>query len=252
MIIGIYLYIAVLGLILGSFYNVVGLRIPNRESIVRPPSHCPNCQHRLTPLELIPVFSYIALGGKCRNCRSKISPIYPFFEALTAALFVFVFYHVGFDWNLLIAWSLISLLIIISISDIHTQLIPDRVLIFFFLLIGVSRILIPTDPWYDAYLGAVVGFLLLLILAVISRGGMGGGDIKLYAVLGLALGYQNTILSLLLAAFLGTIVGLILMLLGKIKRGIPFAFGPFIALGALLAYFYGDSMIEWYVTTFFY
>ncbi|MFB9974247.1 prepilin peptidase [Allobacillus sp. SKP2-8] len=250
--IGIYLYIAVLGLILGSFYNVVGLRIPNGESIVHPPSHCPSCNNRLKPMELIPVFSYMTLGGKCRNCQSKISPIYPFFEALTAVLFVFAFYQIGFNWNLLIAWSLISLLIIISISDIHTQLIPDWILIFFFLLIGVLRVFVPTEPWYDAYLGAIVGFAILLALAVISRGGMGGGDIKLYAVIGLALGMQNTILSLLLAAFLGTIIGLILMPFGKVKRGVPFAFGPFIAIGALLAYFYGDLMIDWYVTTFFY
>ena len=251
MINGIYLYIAILGLILGSFYNVVGLRLPHGESIVHPPSHCTSCQKRLRPLELVPVFSYLFLGGKCKNCGKNISPIYPFFELLTAGLFVFAFHQIGFDWELLIAWSLISLLIIITVSDLHTQLIPDQVNLFFFLFLAVLRIFIPTEPWYDAYLAAVIGFTLLLLIALISRGGMGGGDIKLFAVLGLALGIQNTIVTLLLAALIGSIVGLILMAFGRLKRGVPFAFGPFIALGALLAYFYGDSLVNWYVTTFF-
>ncbi len=251
MIIGIYLYIAILGLILGSFYNVVGLRVPNGETIVHPPSHCTSCQRRLRPLDLVPVFSYLFLGGKCKQCGARISPVYPFFEALTASLFIFAFYQIGFDWELLIAWSLISLLVIVTISDLHTQLIPDQVNLFFFITLVVLRFFIPTDPWYDAYLAAVIGFALLLFIALISRGGMGGGDIKLFAVLGLALGMQNILVTLLIAAMVGSVIGLILMAFGRLKRGVPFAFGPFIALGTLTAYFYGDSLVNWYVTTFF-
>ncbi|PKR76943.1 prepilin peptidase [Halalkalibacillus sediminis] len=247
----IYAYIAVLGLIMGSFYNVVGLRVPNGESIVRPPSHCPNCNRRLGIRELIPVLSYIFQRGKCRSCYTKISPIYPFFEALTAALFVFTFHYIGFDFEVLVAWALCSLLVIITISDLHYQIIPDKVLLFFGGLMIALRFWLPTEPWYDAFFGAAMGFGLLLLIAVVSRGGMGGGDIKLFAVLGLALGISNTLLTLFLAAVLGTIVGLMLVPFHKVKRGVPFAFGPFIAVGALISYFYGETILDWYVTTFF-
>ncbi|MGM8216313.1 prepilin peptidase [Bacillaceae bacterium W0354] len=247
----IYLYIAILGLILGSFYNVVGIRIPEGESVISPPSHCPSCQKRLKPLELIPVFSFILQRGKCKHCKEKISPFYPFFEGLTAILFIISFYLIGFNQELIIAWLFVSLLVIITISDLKYQIISDKVLLFFAIVIGGLRLWISLDPWYDAFLGAIFGFGLLLLIAVLSRGGMGGGDIKLFGVIGLVLGFKGTLTTLIVATFLGTIVGLGLMWLGKVRKGVPFAFGPFIAVAAIAAYFFGDNIIKWYVNTFF-
>lgn len=248
----IYLYIAILGLILGSFYNVVGLRIPKGESIISPPSHCPSCHKRLKFFELIPVFSYIFQKGQCRNCHSKISPIYPLFEGLTAILFLYSFYTIGFDLELIIAWLFISLLVIISISDLHYQIIPDRILLFFALIFVLLRIIISLEPWYDMLFGAIFGFSILLLIAIISHGGIGGGDIKLLGVIGLVLGFKGTLVTLILAIFLGAIIGLILMVFGKVKKGVPFAFGPFIAMAAAISYFYDKEIIQWYLETFFY
>ncbi|MFD2639238.1 prepilin peptidase [Piscibacillus salipiscarius] len=243
----IYLYITVLALILGSFYNVVGLRVPLRESIIRPPSHCPSCEKRLKAYELIPVISFVIQKGRCRHCQTRISPLYPFFELVTAVLFVLAFERIGFQMELIVAWVFVSLLVIITITDLHYQLIPNRILLFFLAVLVPLRLIIPTEPWYDAFLGAVIGFGLLFFIALLSKGGMGGGDIKLFGVIGLVLGLEGTMLTLFFASILGAIIGIILMFSGKIKRGVPFAFGPFIAAGAILAYFYHDLLIDWYI-----
>src|SRR5690625_2812278 len=137
-----YIYIAIIGLVLGSFYNVVGLRLPKAESIISPPSHCPSCKNRLSPIELIPVFSYVFQRGKCKHCETKIHVKYPFFEALTAFLFVLSFYYVGFQFELIIALLFMSLCIIITISDIHYQIISNKVLLFFAITIGILRLVI--------------------------------------------------------------------------------------------------------------
>ncbi|WP_175615026.1 prepilin peptidase [Piscibacillus halophilus] len=246
----IYLYITILGLILGSFYNVVGLRVPLKKSIVSPPSHCPDCKKQLRAYELIPFISYVFQKGKCRHCHTRISWTYPFFEVLTAGLFILAFFHIGFQLELLMAWIFVSLLIIITITDVHYQLIPNRILLFFLILIVPLRLMIQTDPWYDAFLGGIVGFGLLFLIALLSKGGMGGGDIKLFGVIGLVLGLQGTLITLFLATLLGAFIGCILMLFGKVKKGVPFAFGPFIAAAAIITYFYQDGLIEWYMTTF--
>ncbi len=241
-----YICLALLGLVLGSFYNVVGLRLPKGESIISPPSHCPSCENRLRPIELIPVFSYIIQRGRCKHCQTKISPRYAFFELLTAFLFVLSFYYIGFELELIIALLFMSLCIIITISDIHYQIISNKVLIFFAVVIGVLRLIIPLEPWYDAYVGAAFGFGLLLLIAILSKGGMGGGDVKLFGVIGLALGFQGTLLTFVLASILGAVIGLFLMIIKKVKRDTPIAFGPFIATAAVIAYIYGDKILSWY------
>ncbi|MDV2581860.1 prepilin peptidase [Alkalibacillus haloalkaliphilus] len=243
----IYIYIFILGLVLGSFYNVVGLRVADKQSIVTPRSHCPACSKTLKWYELLPVLSFIIQKGQCRHCGNKVSPIYPFFELLTGLLFVFSFYKIGLQLELFIAWLLVSLLIIITVSDLYKQIIPDYILLFFLVSIILMRIWIPTDPWYDAYLAAIIGFVLLLVIAIVSKGGMGGGDIKLFGVLGLFLGVQGTLMTLFLSSLIGAVVGVILMMFGKVKRGVPIPFGPFIAISALIAYFYSKELIDWYL-----
>lgn len=235
------------GLVLGSFYNVVALRVPDGKSIVAPRSACPKCGHRLTFLELIPVFSYFIQGGKCRQCKARISPIYPFFELLTAALFTIAPFSVGWSGELLIALTLISMLVIITVSDLAYMIIPDRVLIVFAGLFFFERLLFPLVPWWDSLAGAAAGFFLLLAIAVVSKGGMGGGDIKLFAVIGFALGVKLLLLSFFLSTLFGAFFGVIGLLIGAIKRKQTIPFGPFIALGSLVAYFFGDYLIAEYM-----
>ncbi|MFC5541139.1 MAG: prepilin peptidase [Bacilli bacterium] len=238
------------GIVLGSFYNVVGLRVPLKESIITPPSHCPKCQRRLTAIDLIPVFSYIFLHGKCRTCGAKISPIYVATELLTGVLFVWSYLLLGLSIELAVALFFISLLAIIVVSDIQYMIIPDKVLLFFLPFLIIGRIASPLEPWWDSLLGAAAGFGILYFIAVISKGGMGGGDIKLFFLIGLVLGTVKTLLALFLASVIGVIVGIIVIKVRKQSRKVPVPFGPSIAVAAIIVYFYGDAMIRWYWNLF--
>ncbi|WP_421380200.1 prepilin peptidase [Bacillus salacetis] len=240
--------VMIYGLLLGSFYNVVGLRVPLNQSIVKPRSACPGCGHTLTAMNLIPVLSYLNQGGRCSRCRERISPLYPLVEAATGALFFFSYSIIGWEWELLVALTLVSLFIIIFVSDIKYMIIPDKVLLFFSGLFLIERIFIPLSPWWDSLAGAVIGFSLLLLIAVISKGGMGGGDIKLYALIGLVLGLKPMLLSFFLATLLGAVIGIIGLSAGFFERKKPIPFGPFIAAGALISYFYYENIINWYLS----
>jgi len=239
-----------LGAVLGSFFNVVGLRVPKNESIVAPPSHCPNCGRVLTAGDLIPVVSYFFLRGKCRSCHARVSFIYPLVELATACLFTFAAIEIGWNWNIIVIGALISLLMIIFVSDISYQLIPDKILLVFAALFIVLRLFIPFHSWLDCLLGAVIGFGVLLLVAIISRGNMGGGDIKLFAVLGFVMGIKGVLLTFFFSCLFGSIIGCIGLLIGKMKTGKPVPFGPYIALGTLTAYFYGETIWKWYLHLF--
>lgn len=242
----LYVYLFLFGLIFGSFFNVVGIRTAEKQSIVTPRSHCPSCEHTLGVTELIPVVSYLWQKGRCKNCGEPISPKYPLFELVTACLFTISPLVVGWSKELLIALLLISLVVIVSISDLHKMLIPNRVLLFFGITIFVIRLFMPTELWWDAYVGALLGFGLLYLIAVVSKGGMGGGDIKLFAVLGLFVGVKGILLTLFLAAFLGMLFGLFLLLTRKLKRKQPMPFAPFIGVAALISYAYGEHLWDFY------
>ncbi|WP_042345585.1 prepilin peptidase [Bacillus massiliigorillae] len=242
----IILYLAVVGLVFGSFFNVVGLRVPLKQSIVRPRSSCPNCKHMLTSKELIPVVSYIIQGGKCRSCKAPISPIYPIMEFVTGFLFAITPLIIGWSNELLIAYSLISLLVIITVSDLAYMIIPDKVLLFFAALFLILHIYPGGLHIIDSLLGALVGFGILLLIALISNGGMGGGDIKLFAVLGLILGVKLIILTLFFSALYGALLGSLFIVIGVAKKKQPIPFGPYIALATLTAYFFGERIVNWY------
>jgi leader peptidase (prepilin peptidase) / N-methyltransferase len=239
--------IGVYGLILGSFYNVVGLRVPEGKSIVAPRSACPKCGHQLTAFELVPVLSYVFQKGKCRQCKVGISPVYPLFELLTGVLFVGAFFILGWDFELVIALSLISLFMIITVSDLAYMIIPDKVLIVFAVIFAVLRIYQPLTPWWDSFVGAAAGFVLLLLIAFASKGGMGGGDIKLFALIGFAVGFKTMLLAFFFSTFFGAFFGLVGLITGMVKRKQPIPFGPFIAIGTLVAYFFGEQIIDWYL-----
>ncbi|RDU35117.1 prepilin peptidase [Neobacillus piezotolerans] len=239
------------GITLGSFFNVVGLRVPEGQSIVKPRSACPNCRQHLRARDLVPVFSYVILRGKCRGCGTRISPVYPITELLTGVLFALAPIVLGWSWELVVTWTLISLFMIIFVSDIHYMIIPDKVLLVFAGIFLFERLLWPLTPWWDSLLGAAVGFVLLLLIALVSKGGMGGGDIKLFAVIGFAVGTKLVLLSFLFATLCGAVFGVIGLMLRLVKRRQPIPFGPFIGLGSLVAYFYGPKIIDWYFTFFY-
>lgn len=240
------LLIFLAGLILGSFYNVAGLRIPAKESIVMPRSACPSCGHTLAPLELVPVISYLVLKGNCRKCGKRISPLYPIIELMTGLLFAAAPLLLGWSMELIIAWALISLMVIIFVSDVMYMLIPNKILLFFTIVFLLLRIFIPLDPWWDPLAGGLAGFMIPFFIAVISKGGMGGGDIKLFALVGFAIGLKGVLLSFIFATLLGAIFGVAGLIAGLVKRGEPMPFGPFIAAGTISAYFFGQDVLDWY------
>ena len=236
-----------LSLFIGSFLNVVALRIPNKESIVYPPSHCPTCDHRLSALDLVPVLSYVGLKGKCRYCGDKISPIYPFGELLTLVVFLLIPYFFGFSKELIVAYPFAMIMIAVTLSDIRYQLIPDRITYPGMILLFVLRIFVHPLPIWQYLVGAVLGGGLLLLIAILSRGGMGGGDIKLFFLIGLVLGWQNTLLALFLSTGIGAVIGGLLILLRITKRKQMIPFGPFIFVGTMITYFLGNQIWGWYL-----
>lgn len=238
------------GLIFGSFYNVVGLRLPNGKSIVFPNSHCPNCNQYLAYRDNIPLLSYVLLNGKCRYCHISINKIYPIIEFLTGILFLFAAYQVN-QYNLLVSLLLISLVIIITITDIHYFIIPNKLLLFFISMFFVVRIFYPLSPWYDSLIGFFVSYLLVLVLILLSRGGIGAGDAKLLAVLGFLTGTKVVLLGFVLAILMGGIYGIFLLLASKKKKSDYVPFGPFIGFGVLISYFYYAEIINLYITVIF-
>ncbi|MDQ0197129.1 prepilin peptidase [Neobacillus ginsengisoli] len=235
------------GLLLGSFFNVVGFRVPLKQSIIFPRSACPTCGHQLKAHELIPVVSYLIQGGKCRGCKSRISPIYPIMELITGILFMTTPLVVGWSGELVVALSLISMFMIIVVSDIHYMIIPDKILIWFAGIFLLERNIWPLTPWWGSILGAAVGFFLLFVIAFVSKGGMGGGDVKLYALLGLVLGFKLVLLSFFLSILYGAVIGGLALLFKLVKRRQPIPFGPFIAAGTLTAYYWGSEIIDLYL-----
>ncbi|MDQ1001332.1 leader peptidase (prepilin peptidase)/N-methyltransferase [Neobacillus niacini] len=248
----VYSILFIYGLVFGSFFNVVGLRIPVKQSIITPGSACPSCGHLLKPIELIPVLSYMLQKGKCRGCQSRISPVYPIFELLTGILFATAPLVIGWSGELVVALTLISMFMIIIVSDINYMLIPDKILIWFAGIFLLERIIWPLTTWWDSILGAGTGFILLLIIAIVSKGGMGGGDIKLYAVLGFVLGFKLVLLSFFLSTLFGAVIGGLALLFKVVKRKQPIPFGPFIAAGTLTAYYWGSDLIHLYLQFLYY
>jgi leader peptidase (prepilin peptidase)/N-methyltransferase len=235
------------GILFGSFFNVIGLRVPIKKSIVSPRSACSTCGHQLKAYELIPVLSYMLLKGKCRGCKSRISPIYPIFELLTGLLFATAPLVIGWSGELVVTLTLISMFMIIIVSDINYMLIPDKILIWFAGIFLLERIIWSLTPWWDSLLGAGTGFILLLIITFVSKGGMGGGDIKLYALLGFVLGFKLVLLSFFLSTLFGAVIGGFALLFKIVKRKQPIPFGPFIAAGTLTAYYWGSDLIDLYL-----
>lgn len=241
----------VYGTILGSFYNVVGLRVPLGNFLQSERSYCPVCNKVLRWYELIPVFSYAIQLGKCRRCKQSIKQLYPIMELLTGVLFALSYITFGFDFALIPALLIVSLSVIIIITDLIYMLIPNKILLIFFPLAIIGHVIQPPELWWSPLLGGIVGFLIIFVIIIVTKGGMGAGDMKYLAVLGLFLGFPLTLLTFFLATVYGASVNGILLYFKKIDRKKPVPFGPYISFAALTSLFYGDIIINWYFTTFF-
>ena len=237
----------VFGLVVGSFLNVVIHRLPLGESVVSPPSRCPGCGTAIRWHDNVPVLGWLWLKGRCRQCRAPISPEYPLVEAATGLLFGAVAWRFGWGPELPVYLLLSAALVALTMIDLHHQILPDRITL---PGIGVGLLASATmlpHGIVPAAIGAVSGFGLFYLIAFLSRGGMGGGDVKLIAMIGAFLGWQAVLLTTFLAATVGGLVGLVMMAaLGKGRKyAVPF--GPFLAGGALVCMLWGPELIDWYL-----
>lgn len=235
--------IFIIGLVFGSFYNVVAYRVPNNMSIVFPASHCPNCNHKLRFYELIPVLSYVFLRGKCKNCKERISLFYPFFELVTAILFLLCYLVFGLSIDFLIAITFVSILIIVSISDLKYYIIPDEVL----LVGGILLVILLIINALVNDLGLFNGVLLPILNAagsfailylfkffgdlLFQKECLGGGDIKLLFIIGLVIGFDMSIVSIFIAAFIALPLSIV-SLIKNDNNVLPF--GPYLSLASVI------------------
>lgn len=269
--VGIGIVIGIWGLLIGSFLNVCIYRIPRGQSIVLPPSHCPACNQRLKPLDLIPVISYLAFGRRCRYCGKMIRSRYMWVELLTGGLFVLTYWVYGLSIVLIPYWTLTAILIIAALIDMEHRIIPNGLNLFGGIC-GLAWVLLHWVPnmestyvgnVVEALIGLMAGVLPLILMNLLGkwifkRDGMGSGDMKLMAAVGLYLGWELTLTAILLAVYLGAIFGVTFLIIrrrsqssnddGELPSGHEIAFGPFLALGSYLAMHFGETLIQWYVT----
>ena len=244
--------IFILGLIVGSFSNVCIYRIPRNESIIYPASHCPKCRSKIKPVDNIPLLSFILLKGRCRNCKSKISIQYPIVELLTGLIYLIIYLIYGLSIQSLIYIILSSALIIIAFIDLNEQIVPDVISLPGIVIGFIISFFVPYISFINSALGVVVGGGIILIIGlagsvIFKKEAMGGGDVKLAAMIGAFLGWRYIIISLFLGFFLGALAG-IFLIISKIKsREDTVPFGPFIVLGSFITLLWGEKIISWYI-----
>jgi len=247
-----YALIFIIGLIFGSFFNVLIYRLPREIGYIFGRSQCPECKKILDAQDLVPLFSYIISKGRCRHCGTKIAPRYFIVELISGLIFLGLFIVYGAGLKYIFSVIFFGSLLIIFFSDLETKIIPDEIIIILAVL-GVMG-LIESRMYLDRMWGFIFGGGILIIIGFIGekifkKESMGGGDIKLMAVLGLILGLKNIIFTLFLSFVIGSIIGIMYMAFMKkgLKDYIPF--GPAIIISASISYFYGYQIIEWYLGT---
>ena len=243
-------FAALTGALIGSFLNVVIVRLPQNESLVVPRSRCRACGTELHWFDNIPVLSFLALRGRCRTCGGAISWRYPIIEAVTSLLFALSAWRSTTPADLLVAWLFLSALVAIAGIDLERQLIPDRITLPGIVVGFVTSFLGTRVSWLDSLLGILVGGAILFAVIMLSGGGMGGGDMKLSAMMGAFLGYKLALLALLLAVILGGLVALGLLSTGIRRRKDPIPFGPFLATAAAVTLLWGEAILTWYLKVF--
>ncbi len=238
--------LALYGLIIGSFLNVCICRLPRKENIVTTRSHCMNCGYQLKWYDLIPLFSWLALGGKCRRCKAKISVQYPVVETLNGILYLIVYWRFGFCVETLLYCLMASALLALSVIDFRTFEIPAGFNVFIAGL-GLVRVLTDLSNWKEYAIGFFVISAPLYLLYIITKGrGIGGGDIKLMAASGLLLGWQCTILAFIVGCIIGSVLHVLRMRITKADHVL--AMGPYLSIGIYICALWGTQMLDWYLS----
>ncbi|MGA2780378.1 MAG: prepilin peptidase [Smithella sp.] len=239
-------FVFIFGAAIGSFLNVCIFRLPAETSIVKPRSQCPHCQHPIRNCDNIPLISFIILRGKCRDCGEKISWRYPLVELITAVLALLLFLKFGLTLEFLVFFIFTAVLIVITFIDLDHQIIPDIITLPGIPIFSLAAIFLVKIPWLEVLLGLLIGggvlFTIAFVYELISkREGMGGGDIKLLAMIGGFLGWKSLMFILLFSSFSGAIVGITAMIIKKqdMKYAVPF--GPFLSAAAVAYLFWGDG-----------
>ncbi|MBI4685083.1 MAG: prepilin peptidase [Nitrospirae bacterium] len=251
----LYIIVFIFGLIVGSFLNVCIFRIPRGKSIIMPSSHCPSCNTPINIYDNIPILSYIILGRRCRTCGAKISARYPAVEAANALFYIALIWRFGIGWHTFFYFMFASALIVITFIDIDFQIIPDTITLPGIVLGLAAGAFVFPDPFLrwsllgykGSVIGAVTGFLSFYAVAVLSRGGMGGGDIKMMTMVGAIMGWKSVLLTTFLGSFLGSIWGISLMIFKGKGRKTKIPFGPFLAAGTMITLFSGQEILHWYL-----
>ena len=242
----------VFGLVIGSFLNVCICRLPASQSIVSPRSRCPQCGHLIRAHDNIPVLSYVFLRGRCRDCGTRISARYPLVEILSGAFAAMTIARFGFGWTALILYSLIAAFLVITFIDIDHRIIPD-VITLPGIPIGLAAsfgpgIISPLESLIGILAGGGSLFLVAWIYqAIAKREGMGGGDIKLLAMIGAFIGWKGVLFTIFVASLTGTLAGMALILRRREGMKLAVPFGPFLAVGAIAYLFIGAEVMTWYL-----
>ena len=248
----------IVGTAVGSFLNVCIDRLPVGKSVVRPPSHCDACQHPLSPADLFPLLSYLWLRRRCRYCRAPI-PSRPFWVELgTGVFFGIAFWPLGLSPQFALTVFYGSIFIALAIIDLEHWLLLNRIvypaaalaLLISLFIPAPEIILLPWPVWLNGIIGGVGGFLFLLVPFLVSRGGMGEGDVKMAGLIGLVTGFPLVFLALFTAAILGGFIAGILLLLRVKKRKEAIPFGPFLSLAAIVTLLWGSNILNWYLGIF--
>lgn len=239
-------YVTVMGFVIGSFLNVCIYRIPLHLNIAKGRSFCPSCHTTLKAYDMVPIFSYLILRGKCRKCKAPISVQYPLVEALTGILFLAAFLAHGFTIYSGLLCLFFCCLIVVSITDIQTMTIPDSLQVFIFIL-AVINIIVSPNEIIEKLIGLAVISIPMLLIAALT-GGFGGGDVKLCAVCGLFLGWKLVLLGAFIGCILASCWSLLLIIRKKADKKTLISFGPCLCIGFLFSALYGSSLINWYLS----
>jgi leader peptidase (prepilin peptidase)/N-methyltransferase len=248
-----YFGVFIIGIVIGSFLNVCIHRIPLKESVIWWSSHCPHCATPIKLYDNIPLLGYLLLRARCRSCQAPISPRYPMVEVINGIGYVLIVWRFGWGFPSVVYAALFSALLVITWIDLAHQIIPDRITLPGICLGLLCASTVLPVGLIDSFLGVVIGGGVLWGVAWISpylfgKEGMGGGDIKLLAMIGAFLGWKPTLLTILMGAIAGSIVGIGLILFKAIRRDQYVPFGPFLACGAIISMFYHHEILRWYIS----
>lgn len=250
----IFIIIFFLGASIGSFLNVVAIRIQKEESFVSGASSCPKCGRRIKPWEMIPIISYfLIIRGKCRGCDSKVSLRYPLAEIICGILFLIVFSKFKMEYQTLYYWNFVAILFVVTLVDFDSKIIPDEFLIYGAITGIIMNYIFKFIEWKDILLGSLSGggfFLAIFLfsLLVLKKEGMGFGDVKFMAMNGIYLGLLNNMFAGILSFYIGLLVVIPLLLMKKKGVGSEVPFGPFIAVASIVSFLFGKDIINWYLT----